>query len=428
MTIQVKIFLILLAFLVAQASFQLYQNVRQADTAMTELAAVLEGQSSTGTPEQIAADKQRKNNELERLKQESSNTRNLAIGAAVVLIAINLIVLNMFFRFTVVTPVNQISEAADRIANGDLTSQIDTTRQDEIGGLSQALFKMQENLKEMIHKINGSSSDVTRSAEELSVLARHIAEGSEKQNEQSTHVAASVEEMSSTIMEIAKNSNQALESSNAAKEAALAGSKVVQETIAGIHRISSSMEQSSKVIQALGNNSDQISEIVSVIDDIADQTNLLALNAAIEAARAGEAGRGFAVVADEVRKLAERTTKATKEIATMISKIQADTQDAVMSMETVMDEVKSGVRSADETGQSLKSIVEQVQNSADMVSHIATASEQQSKTVEEISKNMHSVAEISKSTSQDTQRTYDSAQNLTQLAGDLKKLVDQFKT
>ncbi len=380
------------------------------------------------TFEMVAREEIKNKAELSELKKISVETRNRAIFYAIIIIGINLLVINTFFRFTVVKPVITIAHIADKVASGDLTSRIDTSRKDEIGVLSTALSKMQENLKGMIEKINQNSMDVRDSAKDLSDLANHMAEGSEKQSEQAEQVAASTVEMSATVADIARNSQRALNSSTEARSYAVTGAEVVEETITGIHQISKEMEMSSKVIHALGKNSGQISQIISVIDDIADQTNLLALNAAIEAARAGEAGRGFAVVADEVRKLAERTTKATKEIGAMIAKIQSDTLNAVSTMDTINERVKHSVDLADETGKSLNLIVNQVQNSADMVNSIATASEQQTATIEDISMNMNKVAEVSRDTSTDALQTSESAGKLTRFAEDLRKLVKQFKS
>ena len=365
--------------------------------------------------------------EVTEVKEESKTARNISVIAAIILIAINLFVLNSFFRVTVVKPVNDISKIAVKIAGGDLRSDLNVARADEIGDLYKSLNEMQNNLKQMINQISGSAKDVSSAAVDLNSFALHINEGTTKQTEQSTHAATSVEEMSSTITEIARSSSEALTATTMAKETAERGARAVQETVQGIHRISAAMERSSVVVRALGENSNEINKIISVIDEIAEQTNLLALNAAIEAARAGEAGRGFAVVADEVRKLAERTTKATKEIAGMIQKIQADTGDAVKSMKEVMVEVKEDVALADETGRSLSEIVSQVEDSTDMVNHIATASEEQSKTVEEIARNVNEVAQVSIETSKDSKETLAAAQKLSNLAEDLRKLVAQFK-
>jgi methyl-accepting chemotaxis protein len=192
-------------------------------------------------------------------------------------------------------------------------------------------------------------------------------------------------------------------------------------------RIAGVVKKSSHTIQALGRSSKQIGEIVSVINEIADQTNLLALNAAIEAARAGEQGRGFAVVADEVRKLAERTTKATKEIASMIKSIQKDTEEAVYSMDEGTREVDNGIGLADKAGASLKEIMQVSQRVADMVTEIAAASEEQSRAGEEISNNVESINKLAEQTATRTQQVARSAEDLDRLTETLRQVVSQFK-
>jgi methyl-accepting chemotaxis protein len=192
-------------------------------------------------------------------------------------------------------------------------------------------------------------------------------------------------------------------------------------------RIADVVNRSAETVKALGNSSNQIGEIIVVIDDIADQTNLLALNAAIEAARAGEQGRGFAVVADEVRKLAERTTKATKEISGMIKSIQADTAGAVSSMEEGTHEVDSGIKLADRAGASLREIVGMIQNLTDMVAQIASASEQQSSASEQISKNVDAISKVTGETASGTQQVARAAEDLNRLTENLQQLVSKFK-
>jgi methyl-accepting chemotaxis protein len=193
-----------------------------------------------------------------------------------------------------------------------------------------------------------------------------------------------------------------------------------------MRRIADVVRQSAQTVRALGTSSDQIGEIISVIDDIADQTNLLALNAAIEAARAGDQGRGFAVVADEVRKLAERTTKATKEIAQMIRKIQGDTKDAVASMEEGTRQVDDGIRLADKAGSSLQSIVGISQQVTDMVSQIAVASEQQASMSQQISRNVEAITTVTSETASGTQQIARSADDLRRVADELQKLMGTF--
>ncbi|MGA9120472.1 MAG: methyl-accepting chemotaxis protein, partial [Bacteroidota bacterium] len=205
------------------------------------------------------------------------------------------------------------------------------------------------------------------------------------------------------------------------------GGQVVDETVVGMKRIAEVVNKSAATVKALGKSSDQIGEIIGVIDDIADQTNLLALNAAIEAARAGEQGRGFAVVADEVRKLAERTTKATKEIAGMIKAIQADTTGAVSSMAEGTKEVDEGIKLADKAGVSLNEIVEVSQKVTDMVSQIAAASEEQSSASEQISKNVEAISTVTAETAQGVQQIARAAEDLNRLTENLQQLLSRFK-
>jgi methyl-accepting chemotaxis protein len=233
--------------------------------------------------------------------------------------------------------------------------------------------------------------------------------------------------MTKTIVENSKNAGNTAETAKRAKDAAEQGGVVVEETVAGMKRIAEVVNKSAGTVKALGKSSDQIGEIIGVIDDIADQTNLLALNAAIEAARAGDQGRGFAVVADEVRKLAERTTKATKEIAGMIKTIQSDTTGAVASMEEGTKEVDSGIKLADRAGESLKEIVGMIQNLTDMVSQIAAASEEQSSASEQISKNVEAISTVTGETAQGTQQIARAAEDLNRLTENLQQILGKFK-
>lgn len=317
---------------------------------------------------------------------------------------------------------------AENIANGDLSGhEIDIKTEDEIGTLGKALNRMKNNLRDMISRVKESAREVAMGAEDLSNLSDSASSGAEKQTSQITQVVTAVEEMSSTVAEVAKNSADAAGSANKAKESASGGSKVVQSSIEGMERITKSVGSSAKTIEGLGESSNKIGEIIAVIDDIADQTNLLALNAAIEAARAGEQGRGFAVVADEVRKLAERTTKATKEIADMVKRIQKDTSDAVAAMNEWSHEVKNGVELSNRAGDSLKQIVGLVLNVTDMIGQIATATEGQSAASEEITSNIGDIAKVSKETANGASRSSESAKNLKRLSENLHKLVEQFK-
>jgi methyl-accepting chemotaxis protein len=236
-----------------------------------------------------------------------------------------------------------------------------------------------------------------------------------------------VEEMTKTIMENSKNAVRTADTAKQAKTAAEQGGKVVEETVAGMNRIAAVVNHSAETVKALGKSSDQIGEIIGVIDDIADQTNLLALNAAIEAARAGEQGRGFAVVADEVRKLAERTTKATKEIASMIKTIQNDTRGAVTSMNEGTKQVDEGIKLAERAGLSLKEIVDVSQTVTEMIEQIAAASEQQSSASEQISKNVEAITSVAGQTANGTQQIARAAEDLNRLTENLQQILRKFR-
>jgi len=234
-------------------------------------------------------------------------------------------------------------------------------------------------------------------------------------------------EMSSTVVQISENSSKAAEAARKASETAREGGKVVEQTLAKMREIANSVGDTARKVEALGKSSDQIGQIIGVIDDIADQTNLLALNAAIEAARAGEQGRGFAVVADEVRKLAERTSKATKEIATMIQSIQQETKSAVVAMETGTKQVEAGVETTTQAGSSLHEIIQTAEQVGDMVTHIATAATEQSSATEEVNASIEQIAKIAAETAEGSQQAAKACHDLSSLALDLQNVVSQFK-
>lgn len=345
--------------------------------------------------------------------------------AALASIAFGLLLTRM-----IATPLLHGVKLAEAIAGGDMTNKIDASlmeRGDEIGQLMKSLGGMSENLKGVIGNISQASNQIASASEELSSTAEQMSRGMQQQTSQTSQIASAMEEMSATVLEVAKNSQSASSSANDASSTAQKGGEVVTRTISGMMSIAATVEQSARTIGELGKSSDQIGEIVAVIDDIADQTNLLALNAAIEAARAGEQGRGFAVVADEVRKLAERTTKATKEIAQMIKNIQKETGSAVSAMEAGTKEVNEGVTLANQAGESLVQIVAAVQKVNDMIRQIATAAEQQSTAAEEISKSIEEIASVTKETSQGSNQTATASHELSRMATELQGTVGQFK-
>jgi methyl-accepting chemotaxis protein len=244
---------------------------------------------------------------------------------------------------------------------------------------------------------------------------------------QAATVATATEEMAATASDIAGNSSMAADGSSQANESAFAGSRVVGMTMQVMDRIAEKVKNSSKTVEELGRRSDQIGEIVGTIEDIADQTNLLALNAAIEAARAGEQGRGFAVVADEVRALAERTTRATKEIGEMIKTIQRETRNAVSEMERGVHEVVQGSDEARKSGEALKTILDRVENVTIQVSQIATAAEEQSATSIEISNNIQEMTQVIHQSSAGIQQIATSSNEMARMADELWGQMGWFK-
>ena len=335
-------------------------------------------------------------------------------------------VLSWFIIKSITLPIVHIGDAASRVAGGDFTRDLDVTTDDELGRLAASFNEMQGALRDTIKKIAETSAHVASASAQLSATAEQIARGASDQDSQAAQVATAMDEMSATVMEVARNSAQAADSSKEAASTANDGGGIVERTVNSMEKIAKTSEDTSRIINALGQSSDKIGEIVAVINDIADQTNLLALNAAIEAARAGEQGRGFAVVADEVRKLAERTTKATKEIASMIRTIQDDTTGAVSAMDEGGKDVTEGVALAREAGTALENIVGKVTTVTEMVQRIAAAAEEQSTASEQISGNVEAIANVVKQNASAAQESSTSAQELANLAQELQALVSRF--
>jgi len=326
----------------------------------------------------------------------------------------------------IMAPINEGVAVLEKMGAGDMTIRITSDYKGDhqliknsINAVGESLNTALGNVREAVEATASASNQISSSTEEM-------AAGANEQTNQTSEVASSVEEMTRTILENTKNVSIAAETAKEAGKKALDGGSVVNETIEGMNKIAEVVKKSAGTVQALGKSSDQIGEIVQVIDDIADQTNLLALNAAIEAARAGEQGRGFAVVADEVRKLAERTTKATKEIASMIRQIQKDTGEAVDSMEEGTTQVEKGKTLAQKAGMALKEIVDGSQKVVDIVSQVAAASEEQSSAAEEISKSIEAISSVTQQSAAGTQQIARAAEDLSRLTLSLEDLVNQF--
>ena len=319
-----------------------------------------------------------------------------------------------------------VKEIANTVANGDLSITVKVDPHDK-GSILFAMRKMVDSLSNLISETVSISTNIASASAQLHATSDQIATGSEEVASQTSTVATASEEMASTSADIAANCTNAAESSRRTSEYASTGVAVVQETIEGMGKIAERVKQTAATIDALGTRSEQIGEIIGTIEDIADQTNLLALNAAIEAARAGEQGRGFAVVADEVRALAERTTKATKEIGAMIKAIQAETGEAVRSMEEGVREVEKGAVSSQKSGESLQEILDQINEVNMQIHQIATAAEEQTATVSEITANIHQVTEVVHQSSRGAEETNSAAAQLADQSQQLQNLVSRFR-
>ena len=326
----------------------------------------------------------------------------------------------------------RLEDMVDRIKDiaqgeGDLTRRLEVGSNDEMAQLARWFNTFMDKLQEIMSQVARNADSLAHASEEIANTSRGQARGSELQHDQTDQVATAMQEMASTVQEVSENSNKAAAASQKAAATARQGGKVIEETLSRMRAIADSVGQTAKKVQELGKRSDDIGRIIRVIDDIADQTNLLALNAAIEAARAGEQGRGFAVVADEVRKLAERTSTATKEITSMITTIQAETKSAVTAMEAGTKEVGLGVESTTEAGCSLHEIIRMSEQVGDMVTHIATAATEQSAASEEINGNIDKIAKITASTSAGALQTSRALEDLSGLASNLRQLVGGFR-
>ena len=327
----------------------------------------------------------------------------------------------------VIKPVQDGARVMDEFATGDFTGRVTAEYKGEHQLIKNSINRMGESVSSILNQVKEAVAATASAANEISSSTEQMAAGAQEQSAQAHEVASAVEQMTKTIFETTKNTTQATEASKNAGKSAVEGGNVVSETVSGMNRIAEVVKKSAETVQELGKSSDQIGEIVQVIDDIADQTNLLALNAAIEAARAGEQGRGFAVVADEVRKLAERTTKATKEIATMIKQIQKDTSGAVDSMQQGTKEVEAGKILAEKAGTSLQEIIHGAEKVVDIVTQVAAASEEQSSAAEQISKNIESISSVTTQSASGIQQIAHASEDLNRLTLNLQELIAQFK-
>ncbi|WP_412459408.1 methyl-accepting chemotaxis protein [Pseudomonas amygdali] len=359
--------------------------------------------------------------------RDADSAKSVTMIAAATALALVLSILAAWvITRQITTPLQETLEVVERVASGDLSRNLKVDRKDELGKLQATIQRMTVSLRELVGGIRDGVTQIASAAEELSAVTEQTSAGVNSQKVETDQVATAMHEMTATVQEVARNAEEASEAAVAADRQARDGERVVNEAIAQIERLASSVGNSSEAMGALKQESDKIGSVLDVIKSVAEQTNLLALNAAIEAARAGEAGRGFAVVADEVRSLAQRTQKSTEEIEALIARLQSGTQQAATVMDSSRELSTSSVELTRRAGGSLESITKTVSAIQAMNQQIAAAAEEQSATAEEINRSIINVRDVSEQTSAASEETAASSVELARLGNHLQLLVSRF--
>ncbi|WP_133180223.1 methyl-accepting chemotaxis protein [Shewanella decolorationis] len=338
------------------------------------------------------------------------------------------IVIGLWVNRSVMNPINDIVRNLKTIReDSDLTVKFRTFNNDELGLISSSLTQVIEHLRGILHSIAEAANTVNSSATELNSFTQETNKRMQQQQAETEQTATAMNEMTATVAEVAQSTSAAADSARDADTYAANGNRIVMDSISSMSQLSEQIQKTAQVIGFLSNESQNIGRVLDVIKSIAEQTNLLALNAAIEAARAGEQGRGFAVVADEVRTLAQRTQKSTQEIEAMIATLQQGVKEAVNAMEVGINQVDDANNKANQAGQALKEIVTSVDNIAELNTHIATAAEEQSSVAESINRSIIAISDIADYSTRSALELSDSVLNLTKLANSMRNQVSAFK-
>ena len=344
------------------------------------------------------------------------------------LVLVSIVYIFISFYLSVMQSITELRKGIEQLATGDLTTHIKLATCDETHLIAQQANAMAQQFRELVNKVIDSTQLVAAAADELAETSEKTNQGLNEQKLQTDQVATAMNEMSATVQEVAQSAAATSEATHSAQQEVNRGNDVVSNTVKTINALANEIQATAELVHKLGEQSDDIGQVVDVIRGIAEQTNLLALNAAIEAARAGEQGRGFAVVADEVRTLAGRTQQSTQEIQQMIEQLQAGAQKAMQAMQASENRTDEGVAKAASAGDSLGSIHSSVNIITDMSAQIASAAEQQSAVAEEINRNIIEIADIADQNSTASNQTASASAELSRLSNELKKMVAVFNT
>ncbi|MEH6648596.1 MAG: methyl-accepting chemotaxis protein [Motiliproteus sp.] len=366
--------------------------------------------------------------EVERADLTAERANQIQITSLVIGLAF-CILLALFFPGLITRPLQQMQTKVDDLSkgDGDLTTRINLDQKDELGKLGNAIDGFLDNLQQLIGQVASTTAQVSAAAEQQSAIMVETSSTIHEQHSSIDQVATAVNQMSATVQEVARSATDAADAAQTADSSARQGQVVVDNTVEAIKDLANDIDNAAQVIREVETDSENIGGVLDVIKNIADQTNLLALNAAIEAARAGEQGRGFAVVADEVRTLASRTQSSTEEIQTMIEKLQAASHNAVNVMVKGQEKAQASVEKASEAGGSLDAITTAVAQINEMNTHIASAAEEQNSVTEDINRNVTHISELSTRTADSAEQSNTASSTLAQLATELQQEVGRFK-
>ena len=391
--------------------------MKEFDTAATAITQMVD--------DQLTSSMQKTQAELNLQVIHQQEEKSLILIASLILGVIMFLIFMMMNKALGLLPA--VGDVLTRVAHGDIREDaLDSNRSDELGQLIRDIQSMKASLQNTIGRVGSATSTLNQSVTVIAGVTHETESNMSRQQGEVQQIAAAMNEMAATSVEVARNAATASRSVESANAAALTGKKVVDQTIHSITDLADNVEEAARVLSTLEQNSGDIGSILGVIRGIADQTNLLALNAAIEAARAGEQGRGFAVVADEVRTLASRTQQSTQEINSLIDTLQTSSRSAVTVMERGQQQARDAVSQIREAGERLETITQSVTEIMDMNTQIASASEEQSAVSEEINRNVNNVNDASHKTVTSTQRMVQDIAKLQQQADELQKVINQF--